>query len=105
MGVDFGVICAADFDNAIRVYVRRPNRRPRVARRHTNILRKRQIYRFGVIWTADFNNLIRFYVRHPARRPRVTRFPLSHQNFKKTTDISLWVSILGLFVPLISIMT
>ena len=57
---------------------------------------------FGVIGVADFNNAIRFYVRRPTRRSRVTRRPPSHPNIKKTTDISLWVSILGLFGPLIS---
>ena len=60
---------------------------------------------FGVIWAADFDNDIRFNVRRTARRLRVTRRPPSHQNIKKTTDISLWVSILGLFGPLISITT
>ena len=60
---------------------------------------------FGVICAADFDNAIRFHVRRPARRLRVTRRPPSHQNIKKTTDISLWVSILGLFGPLISITT
>ena len=59
---------------------------------------------FGVIWTADFNSAIRFYVRRPARRPRVTRRPPSQQNSKEMTNIALWVSILGLFGPLISIM-
>ena len=59
---------------------------------------------FGVIWAADFNNAIRLDVRRPARRPKVTRRPPSQQNSKKMTDISLWVSILGLFGPLISIM-
>ena len=33
MGVDFGVIWAADFDNDIRFHVRRPVRRLRVTRR------------------------------------------------------------------------
>ena len=33
MGVDFGVIWAAEFDNIIRFEVRRPARRPRVTRR------------------------------------------------------------------------
>ena len=59
---------------------------------------------FGVIWAAEFDNIIRFEVRRPARRPRVTRRPPSHQNFKKITDISSWVSILGLFGTLIPIM-
>ena len=59
---------------------------------------------FGVIWAADFNNTIRLDVRRPARRPKVARRPPSQQNSKKMTDISLWVSILGLFGPLISIM-
>ena len=66
---------------------------------------------FGVIWVADFNNTIKFYVHRLARRPRVTRRPMftrrppSQQISKKVTDISLWVSILGLFGPLISMMT
>ena len=59
---------------------------------------------FGVIWAADFNNVIRFYDRRPARRPRVNRRPPSLKNSKDMTDISLWVSIQGLFRPLISIM-
>ena len=58
---------------------------------------------FGVIGAADFNNAIRFYVRRPTRRSRVTRRPPSHQNIKKTTDIPLWASNLGLFGPLIAI--
>ena len=58
---------------------------------------------FGVIWAADFNNVKRFYVRRPDRRQRVSRRPPSHQNLQKTTDISLWVSFLGLFGPLIAI--
>ena len=33
MGIDFGIIGAADFNNAIRFYVRRPTRRSRVTRR------------------------------------------------------------------------
>ena len=33
MGVDFGVIWAADFNNGIRFYVRRPARRPKDTRR------------------------------------------------------------------------
>ena len=60
---------------------------------------------FGVIWAADFDNAIRFYVRRPARRLRVTRRPPSQQNSNEMTDISLWVLILGLFGPLISIMS
>ena len=58
---------------------------------------------FGVIWAADCNNAIIFRVRRPAHRLRVTRRPPSHQNLKELTDISLWVSILGLFGSLISI--
>ena len=58
---------------------------------------------FGVIGAADFNNAIRFYVRRPTRRSRDTRRPPSHQNSKEMTDVSLWVSILGLFGSLISI--
>ena len=58
---------------------------------------------FGVIWATDSDKAIRFHVRRPARWQRVTRRPPSHQNFKKTTDILLWVSILWLFGQLISI--
>ena len=66
---------------------------------------------FWVIWIADFNNAIRFYAHRPARRQgvtrrsMVTRRPPPHQNSKKMTNISLWVTILGLFGPLISITT
>ena len=165
MGIDFGVIWAADFDFAIRFYVRRPASRPRITRHpptHQNSRKMTNISLwvsilglfgllnsiilldftsvapsagqrspatrrytktkeddryivmgivFGVIWIADFNNAIRFYVHRPARRPRVTRWPMvtrrppPHQNSKKMTNISLWVSILGLFGPLISMMT
>ena len=59
---------------------------------------------FGVILAADLKNALRFHVRWPNRRLRVTHRSPSHQNSKKLTDISLWVSILGLFWPLISIM-
>ena len=87
---------------------------PAAARRHTPppaVTKKfKRNYRyivmgvdFGVIWAADFDNAIRFHVRRPARRLRVTRRPPSHQNSKEMTDISSWVSILGLFGPLISI--
>ena len=62
---------------------------------------------FRVIWVSDFNNTIIVYARlptrRPARRPKVTRRPPSQQNSKKMTDISLWVSIFGLFGSLISI--
>ena len=58
---------------------------------------------FRVIWAADFDYTIRFYLRRPARRPTVPRRPPSHKSLKDMTDISLWVSILGLFGPLISI--
>ena len=40
MGINYGVIWAADFNNAIRFYVRRPAHRPRVNRRppsHQNL--------------------------------------------------------------------
>ena len=60
---------------------------------------------FGFFWAADFNNDIRFYVRRPARRQKVTRRPPSHQNSITMTDISIWVSILGFFGPLISMVT
>ena len=46
------------------------------------------------LWAADFFNVLRFYDRRPP----------SLQNSKDMTDIMLWVSILGLFWPLISIM-
>ena len=72
------------------------------ARRRTKIPKRWQIcivmgIDFGVIGAAGFINAIRFYVRRPTRRPP------SHQNIKKTTDILLWVSILGIFGPLIAI--
>ena len=57
---------------------------------------------FGVIGAADFNNAIRFYVR---RRLKDNRRPPSDQNSKEMTDVSLWVSILGLFGSLISILS
>ena len=60
---------------------------------------------FGAIRAADFDNDIRFYVRRLARRLGVTRRPPLHQNIKKTTDISFWAWILGVFGPLISIPT
>ena len=59
----------------------------------------------GVILVADSNNDIRFYIRQPTRLPRVTRRPPLHQNSKELTDISLWVSILGLFGSLIYIIS
>ena len=59
---------------------------------------------FGVIHAAEFDNAIRFYFRRPARRPGATRRPPSHQSSKKMTNISLRVSILGLFGPMNSIM-
>ena len=107
MGVDFGVIWVADFNNVIRFYVRR---RPKDIRRPPSHQNSKEMTQyivmgidFGVIWVAYFNNVIRFYVRLPARRPRVTRRPPSQQN-SKMTDIVLWVSILGIFGSLISIM-
>ena len=57
---------------------------------------------FGDIWATDFDEAIRFHVRRPAHWLRVTRRPPSHQNSKEMTDISSWVSILGLFGQLIS---
>ena len=102
MGVVFGVIWAADCNNAIRFHFRLP------AKGHPPpavklIFKRDERYivvgvDFGVIWVADFKSAIRFYVRRPTCRPP------SQQNIKKTTDISLWVSLLGLFGPLISIM-
>ena len=110
MGVDFGVIWAADCDNAFRFHIRRPARRLRVTRRPPFHQKRNDRYSvmgisFGVIGAADFKNAIRSYDCRPTRRSRVTRRPPSHQNIKITTDISLWVSILGLFGPLISITT
>ena len=94
MGVGFGVIWAADFENNIRFHVRRPAHRLRVTRRHTKILKFKRDDRcivmgidFGVIGGTDFNIAIRFYVRRPTRRSRVTRRPPSRQNIKKTTYI------------------
>ena len=83
------------------------------ARRHTKIKEDDKYIVMGidfwVIWVADFNNVIRFYVRRrqkdTRRRLLDTRRPPSHQNVMDMTIISLWVSILGLFGPLISIMS
>ena len=49
MGVDFGVIWAADFDNVIRFYIGRlaVGQRTPTARRHTKIQKRRQMYRYG----------------------------------------------------------
>ena len=77
MGIDFGVIWAADFDDDIRFYVHHPPRRPWVTRRHTKF---KENYRyivmgidFGVIRVTEFDNDIRYYVRRPARRQRANR--------------------------------
>ena len=71
MGVDFGVIWVADFNNVIRFYVRR---RPKDTRRPPSHQISKEMTRyifmgidFGVIRVAYFNNVIRFYVRLPAR--------------------------------------
>ena len=41
MGIDFGVIWASDFNNAIRFYVRRPaGQGSPAARRHNKILKR-----------------------------------------------------------------
>ena len=62
-----------------------------------------------VIWVADFNSVMRFYVRRrqkdTRRRLLDTRRPPSHQNVMDMTIIPLWVSILGLFGLLISIIS
>ena len=53
MGVDFGVIWAAEFDNIIRFEVRRPARRPRVTRRppsHQNSKEMTDIW----LWVSIF---------------------------------------------------
>ena len=47
----------------------------------------------------------RIYRRPPITTAAANRRPPSHQNSKEMTDISLWVSILGLFGPLNSMMT
>ena len=60
---------------------------------------------FEIIWAADYDNAVTFYVRRPAPRPWVTRRPPLHKYSKDMTGISLWASILGLFGPLISIMS
>ena len=60
---------------------------------------------FGINWATDFNNVIIFYVHRTSHRQGVIRRPPSHQNSKKTTDIWLWWSILGLFGPMNSIMS
>ena len=58
---------------------------------------------FGVIWAADFDNATSYKVHRPTRRPKVTCRPPTRENDKKTTDISLLVSILSYFGPLILI--
>ena len=50
MGVDFGVIWAADFNNVIRFYVRRPARRRRVTRRHNKILKSERCNGMRINW-------------------------------------------------------
>ena len=67
MGVDFGVIWAANFGN-----VRQPAQQQRVAV-NQNSKEMTIFIVFGVIRVADFNNVIRFYVHRPARQIRVTR--------------------------------
>ena len=44
MGIDFGVIWAADFNKAIRFYVRRPARRQRVTRRRSRVAHRPPSY-------------------------------------------------------------
>ena len=87
MSIDFRVIWAADVNNAIRLDVRRPARRPKVTRRPlsavTTKFKEDDRYivmgiDFRVIWVVDFNNTTIFYVRLPTRRPRVTHRPPSH---------------------------
>ena len=68
MGVVFGVIWAADCNNAIRFHVRQPARRLRVTRRllaHQNSRVMIDISLWvgidlGVIWAAALDNAIRF---------------------------------------------
>ena len=75
MGIDFGVIRAAEFDNAIRFYVRLPTRRPTVTRRPPSQQNSKMMtdisllvgIDFEVILVANFNNTIIFYVCQPAR--------------------------------------
>ena len=40
MGIDFGVIWVAEFNNVIRYYVRRPAHRLKDTRRHTKIQKR-----------------------------------------------------------------
>ena len=89
MGIDFEVIWAVEFDNAIRFYVRRPTRRPKShqsSKKMTDISFVKCI-NFGVIWAADFDDDIRFTVRRPVRRSRVTRRPRHIKILKNMTDI------------------
>ena len=79
MGIDFRDIWAADFDNAIRFYVRRPARQLRVTRRppsHQNSKDMTNIYRYGYRFC---NNVIRFYVRAP---PVGQRTPATRRHTK-----------------------
>ena len=66
MDIDFGVICGADFENAIRFHVRRPTRRlrsPAVRPKFKGDDRYIVMgVNFGAIWAADFDNAIRLYV-------------------------------------------
>ena len=48
MGVDFGVIWAAEFDNIIRFEVRRPARRPRVTRHPPSHQNSKKMIRVGL---------------------------------------------------------
>ena len=60
---------------------------------------------FGVFRVADFDNDLRFNVRRLTRHLRVTRRPPSHLNLKEKTDISSWVSILGVLRLLFRLVT
>ena len=89
MGIDFEVIWAVEFDNAIRFYVRRPTRRPKShqsSKKMTDISFVMGID-FGVIWAADCDDDFRFTVCQPIRQSRVTRRPRHIKILKNMTDI------------------
>ena len=113
MGIDFEVIWAVEFDNAIRFYVRHPTRRPKS---HQSSKKMTDIsfvmgMDFGVIWAADCDDDFRFTVCQPIRQSRVTRRPRHIKILKNMTYIVISFyfgfiySILGLFGPLVSMMT
>ena len=83
MGIDFGVILAADFNNVIRFYVCRPGRQLRLTSRLLShqCSNRKDMYNvmgidFGVILAADVKNALRFEIRLPAPFHSVIRRPL-----------------------------